>query len=227
MAKNVYEVGLIENISGEIIEISPLKIKYMKPFMDKFDTLKENENNEESIDILIECVLIAMHQFRPDKYITKEDVESDFDIKTLYSILEYCAEVKIKDSQEKEKSSTSSDENSGWASLDLPKLEAEVFMTGIWKNFEELEESISIPELLLILSTKRDLDYEEKKFNAALQGVDLDKQSNKSNAWEEMKARVFSKGKADSANDILALQGVNAQKAGFGIGMGLDYEDLR
>lgn len=195
--------------------------------MDKFDTLKENENNEESIDILIECVLIAMHQFRPDKYITKEDVESDFDIKTLYSILEYCAEVKIKDSQEKEKSSTSSDENSGWASLDLPKLEAEVFMTGIWKNFEELEESISIPELLLILSTKRDLDYEEKKFNAALQGVDLDKQSNKSNAWEEMKARVFSKGKADSANDILALQGVNAQKAGFGIGMGLDYEDLR
>jgi hypothetical protein len=227
MAKNVYEVGLIENISGEIIEISPLKIKYMKPFMDKFDTLKENDNNEESIDILIECVLIAMHQFRPDKYITKEDVESDFDIKTLYSILEYCAEVKIKDSQEKEKSSTSSDENSGWASLDLPKLEAEVFMTGIWKNFEELEESISIPELLLILSTKRDLDYEEKKFNAALQGVDLDKQSNKSNAWEEMKARVFSKGKADSANDILALQGVNAQKAGFGIGMGLDYEDLR
>ena len=61
---------------------------------------------------------------------------------------------------------------------------------------------------------------------AAIQGVDLDKQSNKSNAWEDMKARVFSKGKAKDANDIVALQGVNAQQAGFGIGLGLDYEDL-
>lgn len=56
--------------------------------------------------------------------------------------------------------------------------------------------------------------------------VDLDKQTNKSNAWEDMKARVFSKGKATDSNDILALQGVNATQAGFGIGLGLDYEDL-
>jgi hypothetical protein len=41
-----------------------------------------------------------------------------------------------------------------------------------------------------------------------------------------MKARVFSKGKAENSKDVLALQGINAQKAGFGIGMGLDYEDL-
>jgi len=41
-----------------------------------------------------------------------------------------------------------------------------------------------------------------------------------------MKARVFSGGKAQGSNDILAYQGANANKAGFGIGMGLDYEDL-
>jgi hypothetical protein len=41
-----------------------------------------------------------------------------------------------------------------------------------------------------------------------------------------MKARVFSKGKTKDSNDILALQGPTAQKAGFGIGYGLDYEDL-
>ena len=110
--------------------------------------------------------------------------------------------------------------------MDLPKLEAEVFMTGIWKNFEELEESISMPELILLLSTKRDLEYDNKKFNAALQGVDLDKQSTKSNAWEDLKARVFSKGQAKDSNDILALQGINAQQAGFGIGMGIDYEKI-
>lgn len=226
MAKDVYSTGVIESISGDIIEISPLKIKYMKLFMSRFEDIKNSKTNDETIDTLIDCVFIAMQQFRPNKYKSKEDIEFDFDIKTIYKVLEYCADVKIKDDNN-QPSAKQGNEGSSWDTLDLPKLEAEVFMTGIWKNFEELEESISMPELLLILSTKRDLDYEEKKFNAALQGVDLDKQSNKSNAWEEMKARVFSKGKAASADDILALQGANAQKAGFGIGMGLDYEDLR
>lgn len=59
-----------------------------------------------------------------------------------------------------------------------------------------------------------------------MQGVDLDKNKNEKNAWEEMKARVFSGGKAADANDILAYQGINAQKAGFGIGMGMDYERI-
>ena len=54
----------------------------------------------------------------------------------------------------------------------------------------------------------------------------LDKNADKSNAWEEMKARVFSKGEAENAKDILALQGVSAQRAGFGIGLGLDYEKV-
>jgi hypothetical protein len=42
-----------------------------------------------------------------------------------------------------------------------------------------------------------------------------------------MKARVFSGGATSDSNDVLALQGVNAEKAGFGIGFGLDYEDAR
>jgi hypothetical protein len=41
-----------------------------------------------------------------------------------------------------------------------------------------------------------------------------------------MKARVFSGGAATNGRDIVALQGVNAQKAGFGIGMGLSYEKI-
>jgi hypothetical protein len=45
--------------------------------------------------------------------------------------------------------------------------------------------------------------------------------------WEDLKARVFSGGATDDSNDVLALQGQNARKAGFGIGMGLAYEDLR
>ena len=81
-----------------------------------------------------------------------------------------------------------------------------------------------MPELTATIKIKRELDYSDKKFAAAMQGVDLDKNSGNQNAWEDMKARVFSKGAATDGNDILALQGKNAERAGFGIGMGLDYE---
>jgi len=41
-----------------------------------------------------------------------------------------------------------------------------------------------------------------------------------------MKARVFSKGKTSDPNDITSFQGTKASQAGFGLGMGLGYEDL-
>ena len=100
----------------------------------------------------------------------------------------------------------------------------------MYKDYEELEVSLSLPELSAILNTKREMDFEEKKFLASIQGIDLEggaeEEGPKENAWEAMKARVFSGGKAQGAGDILAYQGINASQAGFGIGMGLDYEDL-
>jgi hypothetical protein len=87
-----------------------------------------------------------------------------------------------------------------------------------------MEESISMPELVAILEAKNSQDYEEKKFLAALQGVNIDSSSSSDNKWEEMKARVYSNGSTSNPNDILALQGAAARKAGFGIGQGLEYE---
>jgi hypothetical protein len=86
-----------------------------------------------------------------------------------------------------------------------------------------MEESISMPELVAILEAKNKEDYESKKFMAALQGVNLDSGSSE-NKWEEMKARVYSNGSTSNPNDILALQGAAAKRAGFGIGEGLEYE---
>ena len=86
-----------------------------------------------------------------------------------------------------------------------------------------MEDSISMPELIAILEAKNNQDYDNRKFMAALQGVDLESSSSE-NKWEEIKARAFSKGATSDSNNILALQGKAAQRAGFGIGMGLDYE---
>jgi hypothetical protein len=84
-----------------------------------------------------------------------------------------------------------------------------------------------MPELTEILVAKRKSDHEQRKFFAAIQGINLDDQvkSSSTTTFEDIKARVFSGGKAQDANDILSLQGINAQQAGFGIGMGLDYDD--
>lgn len=83
-----------------------------------------------------------------------------------------------------------------------------------------------MPELSAILKASRDKDHEERKFSAAIQGIDLDASSEQEDPWEKLKAKVASGGKAADSKDILALQGANAAQAGFGIGMGLDFEDL-
>jgi hypothetical protein len=86
-----------------------------------------------------------------------------------------------------------------------------------------------MPELVATLEAKQKENYEEKKFLAAIQGVDLDKSSRSSqdDKWEEIKARAFSKGKTSDPDDILTLSGQAAAKAGFGIGHGLDYEEMK
>ena len=225
MPTEIYKSTIVELIDGTELYITPLKIKYLKLFLDEFENVKVAKNDNEAIDSLAKCAVIAMRQYYP-KIKTQEQLEDNIDMPTIYSILDFAAGIKINEKSEETVKKQATDSGSSWDELDLAELESEVFLLGIWKDYDELESSMSMPEIVATLKIKRDLDYSQKKFLAAMQGVDLDKQTNKSNAWEDMKARVFSKGKATDANDILALQGVNATQAGFGIGLGLDYEDL-
>lgn len=223
MPTKVYDSGYITLIDGTEIYITPLKIKYLKEFMDVFQDVKSSKNDDEAIAYLCKCASIAMKQYCPE---IVNDLEDYIDMPTIYKVLDLSAGIKINQKSEETVTKQATDSGSTWDTLDLAQLESEVFLLGIWKDYEELEQSLSMPEILATLSAKRELDYQEKKFLAAIQGVDLDKESGKQNAWEEMKARVFSGGKTTNANDILAYQGATASKAGFGIGMGLDYEDL-
>lgn len=228
MATKIYETGLVELIDGNFVEIRPLAIKYLREFMETFELLKMARNDDESMAVLTQCVLVCMKQFYPEIR-TVYELEDNIDLPGVYKVLDIAAGIKI-DRDNKEESVKEQAENSegaSWDTLDLLKLESEVFMLGIWKNYDEMETSISMPELLATLSSKRELDYQEKKFLAAIQGVDLDGEKEKGqNAWEKMKAKVFSKGQTSDPDDVLSLQGANAAKAGFGIGMGLSYEKL-
>ncbi len=194
--------------------------------MDQFEDVKAARGDIDAISALAQCAMTCMKQYYPPLSKSIEDFEDAIDLKNIYKLLEYAAGIKIdKDSQEGVKDQAVKS-GASWEELDLAKLESEVFLLGIWKDYDELERSLSMQEITSILNIKREEDYANKKFLAAMQGVDLDKGKDNSNAWEEMKARVFSGGRTGDPKDIVALQGVSAQRAGFGIGMGLEYERI-
>jgi len=234
MATQIYKTDNIVLFDGTELEITPLKIKYLREFMSTFELVKGVKNDDDAILILSKCAMICMKQYYPKLSKNFEEFEDNIDLPTVYKIINIAAGIKVdKESKESVKDQATGS-GSTWNDLDLVKLESEVFLLGIWKDYEDLELSLSMPELMVTLSSKRELDYEEKKFLAAIQGVDLDASSSDSTGkrrgqqeWEDLKARVFSKGQAADGNDVLALQGPNAKKAGFGIGMGLDYDDMR
>jgi hypothetical protein len=238
MATIVYSTKTVQTVDGIQIEMSPLKIKYLREFMDAFDNMKRAETENESLNIITECVKIAMKQYYPSLSESAESIEENFDLPTVYSIADFAAGIKVKEDssesikEQAEKSLKSKADKEGvtWQTLDLAKLESEIFLLGMYKDYDELEKSLSMPELMSTLEVMRDLDYQEKKFLAAMQGVDLDKESGKDRGqkeWEDMKARVFSGGQTEDSNDVLSLQGPKAKQLGFGIGLGLDYEDDR
>jgi hypothetical protein len=230
MPNKIYESATISLIDGTELFITPLKIKYLRDFMERFEDLDSATGEDETLNVLLDCTRLAMKQYYPSIK-TVEDVEDSIDIKSMYKILEICAGIKLNSDSddEKEKPEEKSKEKAPkWSEMDIVALESELFLLGIWKDYDELESSLSMQELTTTLNAKRDSEYKEKRFLAAMQGVDLDSQTGKNepNAWEKMKAKVFSGGKTSNPDDITSLQGVNAQKAGFGIGMGLGYEDL-
>lgn len=229
MATTIYNSQIVYLFDGTELEIVPLKIKYLREFMDAFKNIKNTKNDDEAIAILVECVRICMKQYYPQISSTVEQIEENIDMPTIYKILDTSAGIRINKKSQEPVKDQALDSGQTWEDLDLAKLESEVFLLGIWKDYQELEKSLSMPELMATLEVSRELDYTEKKFLAAIQGVDLDGESNKNRGqkeWEDMKARVFSGGQTNDSNDVLSLQGPNAQKVGFGIGMGLDYEDL-
>lgn len=223
MATRVYEEYPVTLFDGTEIFVSPLKIKYLDQLMEAFNAVHKANDDFESIAIMVECTRIAMKQFYPEISKTVEQIEDNFDLPTIYKILDYAAGIKINEAKNEPVKDQAEQSGQTWADLDLVKLETEVFLLGAWKNYEQLELSMSMPELLKTISMKRELDHIEKKFLAAMQGVDIDKDK-EDDKWQEMKNRILYKGKSE--NDITTMTGQRASSAGFGIGLGLDYETV-
>ncbi len=77
----------------------------------------------------------------------------------------------------------------------------------MWKNFDELEENLSINEVEVLLDASRAREYEKQKFAAALKGIDLDEQSGKSGSgdtptFEDIKRRAEAKARGVTEDQL-------------------------
>jgi len=81
---------------------------------------------------------------------------------------------------------------------------------------------MSLKELIDTLEEMNKKDLEDKKFLAALQGVDLEGGSESSKSFDDVRREAL--GDDPRTNDIVNLRGNLAKQEGFGIGNGLGYE---
>lgn len=96
MATTINEVKTLTLIDGTEIQVRPLKVSLLRKFMTKFDGITEVANdNDKTIQLLLECVQIAMRQYKPEIADDLEALEDNIDLPTVYKIVEEAAGIKM------------------------------------------------------------------------------------------------------------------------------------
>jgi hypothetical protein len=94
-AKDKNELSLID---GTKFEAKPLKISLLKPFMKKFSGLQDvAEDNDKSMDVLLDCVQIAFKQYLPALADNREAIEENLDLPTVYKIIDAASGMNLSD----------------------------------------------------------------------------------------------------------------------------------
>jgi inhibitor of KinA sporulation pathway (predicted exonuclease) len=96
MATTVDEAAEIVLVDGTKIAVRPLKISLLRDFMKKFEGIaKVADDNDKSMDLLIECVQIAMRQYKPEIADDLKALEDNIDLPTVYRVVEAASGVKM------------------------------------------------------------------------------------------------------------------------------------
>ncbi len=98
MATTVHEGTELTLMDDTKITVRPLKISLLRPFLKKFEGIAEvAEDNDKSTTILIECVQIAMKQYKPELSEDINKLEEVLDLPTVYKIIEAASGIKLQD----------------------------------------------------------------------------------------------------------------------------------
>lgn len=95
MATTTHEEVTLTLMDNTTITARPLKVSLLRQFMKKFDGVAAvADDNEKSITLLMECVAIAMEQYKPELADAKT-LEEILDLPTVYKIIEAASGVKL------------------------------------------------------------------------------------------------------------------------------------
>ena len=98
MATTVHESQTIKLIDGTEITLRPLKISLLRKFMKKFEGISAVvDDNDKSINLLMQCVLIAMEQYAAGMNVDLANLEDNIDLPTVYKIVETASGIAISD----------------------------------------------------------------------------------------------------------------------------------
>lgn len=98
MATKVIEAKTISLVDGTEVKVRPLKISLLRDFMKKFaDVASVGDDNDKAIDVLMECVQIAMRQYKPDLADDLGKLEENLDLPTVYKIVEEASGINLGD----------------------------------------------------------------------------------------------------------------------------------
>ena len=98
MATTVYETTDIELLDGTKVTMRPLKISLLREFMKQFQTIGDvADDNDASMDVLLDCVQIAMKQYAPDLAVDRERLEDSIDLPSVYKVIEAASGIKFDD----------------------------------------------------------------------------------------------------------------------------------
>ena len=96
MATTKHETQELVLMDGTKIEVRPLKISLLRPFMKKFEGVAAvAEDNDKSMSLLVECVQIAMEQYKPELAGDINKLEDLLDLPTVYKIVEAASGIEL------------------------------------------------------------------------------------------------------------------------------------
>ena len=100
MATTIYEQEKVKLFSGKELTLRPLKISVLRDFMKEFENIGEAaSDNVQSLEVVMNCVQIAMRQYAPELSEDRESLEDEIDLPTAYKVIEVGSGIKLTDDE--------------------------------------------------------------------------------------------------------------------------------
>ena len=88
MSITISEETTVKLLDGTELSLRPLKLSLLRPFLKEFAKIQEvSDDDDKSMDLLLDCVVIALKQFSPELAEDRAKLEEILDLPTVYKIV--------------------------------------------------------------------------------------------------------------------------------------------